>query len=98
MFWAQRFCIATPPNRTTAIFTVLHLGQVLTKYTDNPDSINQGLDEGIRLIANPTEPGENGERNQDLLKVALELCEKVWRLVSVEEFVMKAKKLKEKNR
>lgn len=80
------------------LFTVLHLGQVLAKFTDDPDSINQGIDEGIRLIANPPEPGENGERNLDKLKDALELCEKVWRLVSVDEFVREAQKLKQSNR
>ena len=77
------------------LFTVLHLGQVLAKFTDDPETINQGIDEGIRLLDNPPEPGENGERNLDLLKDALELCENVWRLVTVEEFVLEAKKLKE---
>lgn len=76
------------------LFSILRLGQVLAKYANEADKIAQSLDEAIAFLAHLPEPSETSHRNLDVLKDALELCENVWRLVTVEEFVREAQKLK----
>ena len=46
------------------------------------------------LLAKEPELTENGQRNLDLVREALDLVEGIWRVVSVEEFVSAAQALK----
>lgn len=77
------------------LFSVLRLGQVLSKYADNAEEVYTRIEEAIQFLSHIPEPSKSKKRNLDLIKEALELCEDVWRLVSVEEFVREAQKLKQ---
>lgn len=46
------------------------------------------------LIAKEPEFAEDGRRNLDIVREALDLVEKIWRLVSIEEFVREGRALK----
>ena len=48
----------------------------------------------MALIAKEPEFAEDGRRNLDIIREALDLVEKIWRLVSVEEFVREGRALK----
>lgn len=76
------------------LYSVLRLGQVLSKFADNADAISARIDEAIALLDHLPEQTKPCERNLDVIKDALELCEDVWRVVSVEEFVREAQALK----
>ena len=52
------------------------------------------LYDAMVLIAKEPEFAEDGRRNLDIVREALDLVEKIWRLVSIEEFVREGRALK----
>ena len=76
------------------LYSVLRFGESLCKHVENGEAIAVRLLEGMHLLAKEPELTENGQRNLDLVREALDLVEGIWRVVSVEEFVRAAQALK----
>ena len=76
------------------LYSVLRFGESLCKHVENGEAIATRLREAMHLLAKEPEVTENGQRNLDLVREALDLVEGIWRVVSVEEFVSAAQALK----
>ena len=76
------------------LYSVLRFGDSLCKHVENGEAIAARLCEAMHLLAKEPELTENGQRNLDLVREALDLVEGIWRVVSVEEFVSAAQALK----
>lgn len=76
------------------LYSVLRFGESLCKHVENGEAIATRLREAMHLLAKEPEVTENGQRNLDLVREALDLVEGIWRVVSVEEFVKAAHTLK----
>lgn len=76
------------------LYSVLRFGESLAKYVDDSEPIVTKLYDAMALIAKEPEFAEDGRRNLDIIREALDLVEKIWRLVSVEEFVREGRALK----
>ena len=76
------------------LYSVLRFGESLCKHVENGEAIATRLREAMHLLAKEPEVTENGQRNLDLVREALDLVEGIWRVVSVEDFVKAAHALK----
>ena len=76
------------------LYSVLRFGESLCKHVENGEAIAARLREAMHLLAKEPELTENGQRNLDLVREALDLVEGIWRVVSVEDFVKAAHALK----
>lgn len=76
------------------LYSVLRFGESLCKHVENGEAIDARLREAMHLLAKEPELTENGQRNLDLVREALDLVEGIWRVVSVEDFVKAAHALK----
>ena len=76
------------------LYSVLRFGESLCKHVKNGETIAARLRDAMHLLAKEPELTENGQRNLDLVREALDLVEGIWRVVSVEEFVSAAHALK----
>ena len=76
------------------LYSVLRFGESLCKHVENGEAIDARLREAMHLLAKEPEVTENGQRNLDLVREALDLVEGIWRVVSVEDFVKAAHALK----
>jgi hypothetical protein len=76
------------------LYSVLRFGESLCKHVKNGETIAARLRDAMHLLAKEPELTENGQRNLDLVREALDLVEGIWRVVSVEEFVSAAQALK----
>lgn len=75
------------------LYSVLRFGESLCKHVENGETIAARLRDAMHLLAKDPELTENGQRNLDLVREALDLVEGIWRVVSVEEFVRVAQAL-----
>ena len=76
------------------LYSVLRFGESLCKHVENGEAIATRLRKAMHLLAKEPEVTENGQRNLDLVREALDLVEGIWRVVSVEDFVKAAHALK----
>lgn len=76
------------------LYSVLRFGESLCEHVENGEAIATRLREAMHLLAKEPEVTENGQRNLDLVREALDLVEGIWRVVSVEDFVKAAHALK----
>ena len=76
------------------IYSVLRFGESLCKHIKDGEAIAARLREAMHVLAKEPELAENGRRNLDLVRDALDLVEGIWRVVTVEEFVRAAQALK----
>lgn len=76
-----------------SLSTTLALGRVMLKFVDDPEPIRAWITDARDALAAYDPTAE--VINLDAVRDALDLCYRVWRLVSVNEFVAAARAIKE---